>query len=223
MPELPWRALFWYRCGIPGIAARTQALNSAQATRVNIRKIDGKSIWVIDGLFAPFVVDMFYALFRDQKYSCQEIDSDATLSHINWSVDFDQQVVAENRELRHLASTVAAQVEACFPGEQFDLQRFYCNAISFADHMHAHPDIVGGVTALYYANARWDDDFHGETLFYSLAGEPVVAVAPRPGRLVIFPGEIRHRAGMPSRTCMERRLSVAFKFDRNADSSMSQP
>jgi hypothetical protein len=38
------------------------------------------------------------------------------------------------------------------------------------------------------------------------------AVAPRPGRLLMFPSNILHRGGTPSRTCVERRLVMVLKF-----------
>ena len=74
------------------------------------------------------------------------------------------------------------------------------------------PDIVPGVTALYFANPEWQDDWQGETVFYDRAGEPFHAVAPKPGRVLVFDGGIVHRGGVPSRKCFEPRLSVAFKF-----------
>ena len=57
----------------------------------------------------------------------------------------------------------------------------------------------------------------GETVFYDRAGEPFHAVAPKPGRLLLFDGGIVHRGGVPSRKCFEPRLSVAFKFREEAD------
>ena len=52
----------------------------------------------------------------------------------------------------------------------------------------------------------------GETIFYDHAGEPHTAVAPRPGRVLVFPADVVHRGGVPSRKCFSARLSVAFKF-----------
>jgi hypothetical protein len=43
-------------------------------------------------------------------------------------------------------------------------------------------------------------------------GESLYAIEPRPGRMVLFPGEIPHRAGAPSRACYTHRLTIGHKF-----------
>jgi len=43
-------------------------------------------------------------------------------------------------------------------------------------------------------------------------GESLYAIEPKPGRIVLFPGEIPHRAGCPSRACFVHRLTIGHKF-----------
>jgi hypothetical protein len=52
----------------------------------------------------------------------------------------------------------------------------------------------------------------GETIFYDLQAEPIYAVFPKPGRVVVFAADILHRGGIPSRECAEARRSLVFKF-----------
>jgi hypothetical protein len=52
----------------------------------------------------------------------------------------------------------------------------------------------------------------GETIFYDSHSEPVYAVLPMPGRVVVFGADILHRGGVPSRECVEAKRSLAFKF-----------
>ena len=62
-----------------------------------------------------------------------------------------------------------------------------------------HRDTDGGVTAIYYANPVWEANWQGETVFYDERREPIHLVAPTPGRLAIFDGDIVHRVGAVSR------------------------
>ena len=75
-----------------------------------------------------------------------------------------------------------------------------------------HHDITPGMTWLYYSNPVWEPNWMGETTFYDSDQEPIYAVFPKPGRVVVFAGDILHRGGVPSRECVEARRSVAFKF-----------
>ena len=94
------------------------------------------------------------------------------------------------------------------------LERVYANLGLFGDHHHTHTD--GDCwTVLFFANAHWNADWGGELLLYEDDAESMaVAVAPRPGRAVIFDGDLPHRAGVPSKYCPEARLTVAVKFLR---------
>lgn len=86
------------------------------------------------------------------------------------------------------------------------------DAQSYGDFQIPHTDIANGLTVLYIVNNKWLEEWHGETVFYDQDREPIHIVAPKPGRLLVFPGDILHRGGSPSRKCFEQRLSVAFKF-----------
>ncbi len=68
------------------------------------------------------------------------------------------------------------------------------------------------VTALVYPHTEWSHDDGAETLFYDDDGEIVAAVRPRPGRTVLFTGDILHSARPPLPDCTRPRLSVALKW-----------
>jgi SM-20-related protein len=100
-----------------------------------------------------------------------------------------------------------------FPRAKLAAYRAYCNRLRYGDVSLAHADSgPPSLTALYYANARWEDAWGGETMFHGREGEATIAVAPRPGRIVIFDGRVTHKGGPPSRVCRGARLSVAVKF-----------
>ena len=132
----------------------------------------------------------------------------------HWKAEFPvalAQGTAVLRECIHSARALLA-------GDDFDLHRVYTNMILHGDLQGPHRDRPGGITALYYANTQWKENWMGETIFYDEHREPVQALAPKPGRLALFDSEIVHRAGVPSRECFEPRVSVAFIFVSKARS-----
>ena len=183
---------------------------------VRERRIDGEALFIVDGLFQPGFVRMLHELFDKLPFSRSDYDTDATKSVRHWKHEFAIEALTANPLLRPWHDAIVARTTDLFAGMDLELARVHCNNHPYGDLQHAHHDVVPGVTALYFANAEWQDVWQGEVLFYDRNGEPSHAVAPKPGRLVIFPGEMLHRGGVPSRACPEPRLSVAFKFGARA-------
>ena len=69
-------------------------------------------------------------------------------------------------------------------------------------------------TALWYLCEHWDTEWGGETLFFDAAGDAQFVCSPRPGRLVLFDGAIRHAGRPPSRICYVPRYTFAIKLER---------
>ena len=68
------------------------------------------------------------------------------------------------------------------------------------------------MTSLYFANAEWQDNWHGEILLYDRRGEPFYAVASKPRRVLIFPGILCTELACPHEHALNRDFSVPFKF-----------
>lgn len=93
-----------------------------------------------------------------------------------------------------------------------DIYRIYANFNLHGDFQFAHED-GDGWTALYFVNSNWQEDWGGEFMVYPEADSGFAyAIEPRPGRMVIFDGLIRHRGGVPSKLCFDARISLAIKF-----------
>jgi hypothetical protein len=176
------------------------------------REIDGEPLHVIDGLFNPDLERMVFETLNRLPFSLSDYDNDATASIRHWKHEFALDAFTSNPVMRFWHDRIVDQTRGLFASRTLELHRLHCNSHLYGDLQHAHVDITPGVTALYYANIDWQDDWQGETIFYDRAGEPSAAVAPKPGRLAVFPGDMVHRGGVPSRKCFTPRLSVAFKF-----------
>ncbi|WP_268225302.1 2OG-Fe(II) oxygenase [Sinomicrobium oceani] len=101
--------------------------------------------------------------------------------------------------------------------ESYYLYAVYLNSLKYGDMQFPHRDCEvdeKDVTILYYVNPFWDYKWGGETIFYKKK-ESYVAVLPKPGRFVIFPGNVEHKAGVPNIQAKGARLSLAFKYKLN--------
>jgi hypothetical protein len=184
-------------------------MTKRKATRAE--RIDGAEIYVIDALLpAREHVEVARAL-RNLPFRKLEADREGTRMR-----GFVANFTLEQIEDDPLVCAIFAGLAQLFPGEQFEATRTYCNGNVYGDmsfpHRDASPKRPKDVTALYYANERWDQEWAGETIFYDATGDARVCVAPKPNRLVLFRGFIEHRNGIPSRECYEPRLSFVLKL-----------
>lgn len=179
---------------------------------VCVREVDGRCIYVVDDMFQPDMVQMLHEILRRLPFSLTEFDTTGTNARRHWNYEFPLGSLTSDPVLRMWHGLIVAKTIELFPKTRVDLSRVHCNNHLYGDLQNAHTDLVPGITSLYFANSKWSDDWHGETLLYGSSGEPIYAVAPKPGRLLMFAGDIVHRGGVPSRACFEPRLSVAFKF-----------
>ena len=106
----------------------------------------------------------------------------------------------------------------CGRGERYPPYRVYTNYASFGDTLLTHVDAVPDareLTALWFLCEQWDTEWGGETLFYDDAGDAQIAVSPKPGRLLLFDGAIRHAGKPPNRNCNVSPLHVRDQAARN--------
>lgn len=93
--------------------------------------------------------------------------------------------------------------------------RVYANAHTYGVEGYVHTDSTDEenyFTTIYYAHPVWRKNWAGDIVFYSRDDDEIIrAVAPRPGRLVHFPGSILHKAQAPGRECPELRVSIVIK------------
>jgi SM-20-related protein len=180
--------------------------------------IGQRQLLVLDGLFPAKDIVSLHEFLTRLPYRLNDSDSDKTAYSRHWKaelpVDMALATPVFSRCVQLTHELIAADLE---------LRRVHSNLHLYGDMQFPHVDLCGGATTLYYANPEWHENWLGETVFYDENREPVHAVAPKPGRLVLFHADILHRAGVPSRECYEPRISVAFKFLPASFASASSP
>jgi SM-20-related protein len=173
-------------------------------------------VFVFDRLFEEKALLGVYSKFRSLPYYLMDHDRDDTqavkhLVHVFGSEEIEATPVIK-------ALIQAAQELAESQGiKAKKVARVYANFNLHGDYQFAHED--GDVwTVLVFVNASWHEDWGGELLLYDgTFAAPTdrgfaYAISPRPGRMVIFDGRIKHRGGVPSKFCIEPRISFAVKF-----------
>jgi len=175
-------------------------------------RIDGKDILIFDGLFTRREI-----LEVDDE--CASMDymrarnTEMNQGYTEWSV------LLEPRTSRQhiVVQRIQAHLAILYPSWRFSLKQSYAKNLCYGDCPYPHvdarsePDRVV-LSTIYFANARWDPVWGGETQFFNGEMEALLAIAPRPGRLVIFDGSVLHRAGVPMRNCQASRYSLINKF-----------
>jgi hypothetical protein len=177
------------------------------------REIDDRSLILIDGLFRPDFINVFDQFLRTLRFALADYDVEESRHVLHWIHEFSLEDASVHPLLSFLYSRIRAVTEGTFSGRPIRLKRIHCNASLYGDMQFPHRDALSpGLTWLYYANPVWQPTWMGETIFYDLHGEPLYAVFPKPGRVLLFAADILHRGGVPSRECVEARRSLAFKF-----------
>ena len=210
------------RPALPGNASLSRSVVVGERLRHELFVVDGSldasavAFWATELQNAPFRLRE-----TDIRYGVEDGGGGAGLGVLErfraWAVELDVAKVERVGGGHEVYRAVRAVVEALWPDERFELARVSGNAALYGGIYYTHADFdraAPHVTAVYYANARWERAWAGETLFADDADdEPLHVVAPRPGRVAAFRGDIRHRVGEPSRLCELARLTFVFKFN----------
>lgn len=179
---------------------------------VRTRSLEGQDLHIVDGLFKPDFVAMLHAIAKRFAFRLDDSDTAETAHIRHWRHDLEPDFIEGHPVLKAWLARIERKIAELFPGGSGRLKEVYCNNHGYGDHQHAHQDALSGLTVLYYVNADWQPDWQGETLLFERSHDAHHAVAPRPGRLLMFPANILHRGGTPSRSCVERRLVLVAKF-----------
>lgn len=176
--------------------------------------VDERPIRVFDGLL-PNVTDYVQGLSR-AAFTRSEIARPETAEYKHWATEVKLEALMRQPIFDLTRQAIQAFAER---GVEYKPYRAYTNVASFGDMLFTHTDCLPDqrdLTALWYLCDRWDIEWGGETMFYDSQDEVACAVTPKPGRLVIFDGAIKHVGRPPNRICYAPRYTFAIKFERIA-------
>ena len=176
-----------------------------------IAKVSGRDVFVFDGLVPAEESALYSSAITKAAFKRTESARADTVEYRHWVCEMPLENLPRS-VLGQATERVVAQVR---PGERFVPYRVYTNFASFGDTLLTHVDAVPDareLTALWFLCEQWDKEWGGETLFYDDSGDAEIAVSPRPGRMVLFDGAIRHAGKPPNRNCPVGRYTFAIKL-----------
>lgn len=171
-------------------------------------------IQILDNIFNDKDIDTFYGEFRD--FTSWEWDGGANNKN-TWR-KFSKILDPQNQIHSKLFKKSDEIFYANFPQykESHILMANYASGYLFGTHHDIHSDypVQGqGITVMFYLNKVWDISYGGETIFVDSNFDISNSVIPKPGRAIVFDGTIPHCAREVSRTCIEMRMVVTFKYE----------
>lgn len=179
-------------------------------------QVDGRPIRVFDDLL-PNVSEYVQGLGR-AAFTRTEIARPETAEYKHWATEVKLEALARQPIFEITLRAVRTFVETDL-GVGYRPYRAYTNVASYGDMLFTHTDCLPDqhdLTALWYLCDRWDIEWGGETLFFDAADDIACAIIPKPGRLVVFDGAIKHVGRPPNRICYVPRYTFAIKFERIA-------
>jgi SM-20-related protein len=180
-----------------------------------IAQVDGRDVFVFDGLVPVEEAARYYAAITRATFTRTEHARPDSPDTRHWVCEMP----LENLPRASLWEHTQRAVAAARPGERYEPYRVYTNFASFGDVLLTHFDALPGareLTALWYLCESWDTEWGGETLFYDGNQDAQIAVSPKPGRLLLFDGAIRHAGKPPNRNCPVGRYTFAVKLRATA-------
>ena len=175
--------------------------------------IEGKRIAVYDRLLPAAALSGLYGVVSRAGYTRSEIARPDTAEYKHWATEISVPALAS---MPFTAPTLRA-LQDFTGGVGYRPYRSYVNVAHYGDALFSHVDCLPGageITALWYVCEQWDHEWGGETVFFDSSNDARALVTPRPGRLVLFDGDLLHVGRPPNRNCYRPRYTLAIKFER---------
>lgn len=173
--------------------------------------IEGREIFVFDDLVPASESARYFAAITQAHFTRTETARPDAGDYRHWVCEMP----LENLSHSSFGPATQAAITNLRPGEQYHAYRVYTNFASYGDMLLTHVDALPDareLTALWFLCERWDTEWGGETVFFTSAGDAQIAVSPKPGRLLLFDGAIRHAGRPPNRNCQVARYTFAIKL-----------
>jgi hypothetical protein len=174
--------------------------------------VDARPIVVLDELLPADEVAVLTAALENGRFKRTEYARPDTIDHKHWVIEpVSPELGAPS--LGHVTQQVLEQ----FFGAGYEPFRIYCNVALYGDMLMTHTDCREQddiITALWYVSTEWNVEWGGETVFFDKKDDALFCVSPKPGRLCVFHGAIKHVGRPPNRLCYTPRFTLALKFAR---------
>ncbi len=174
--------------------------------------VEGREVAIFDGLLPAADVARYTQMLHRVPFTRTEVARPDTAEYRHWVSEMAVPALVN----LPLWKATADAVKALRPSDTYRPYRVYTNHAAYGDMLFTHTDAQPGaqeLTVLWFLCEKWDTEWGGETLFFDDAGDAVFVASPRPGRMVVFDGAIRHVGRPPNRICYAPRYTFAIKLE----------
>tara|TARA_B100002049_G_C15888662_1_gene294779 strand:+ start:67 stop:627 length:561 start_codon:yes stop_codon:yes gene_type:complete len=174
--------------------------------------IEEKPLWVFDDLCTQHEATSIFHGLEASAFKRNEIARPDTKDYRHWAVNLSGQQVQSLPVYQRSISAVKSLLN-----DTYRAYRGYVNYASFGDMLFTHTDCMpdaNELTVLAYISPEWNIEWGGETMFYDNNDDCRFACTPKPGRVTIFHGAIKHVGRPPNRICYVPRFTLAFKLEK---------
>jgi hypothetical protein len=184
--------------------------------KINKFKIDNKEIEVIDSFYSSKAdKEVLYLSACNANYNIKGKPSEDIQNRNNLRLESELNLDLLNR--MHLFEGERKEFfDTYLNSADYEIYRAYINLGLISDYQDIHVDHYEegiGKTLLVYCNRVWDDNWGGETYFYSKDAKQVEYVSKlEPGKAILFDGTIPHMAKVQHTFCDNYRFTLAIKF-----------
>jgi len=176
--------------------------------------LDQKKLFIVeDNLYDKVYSEIINNYFRYINWSFD--GSNLTEDSTKWSYNLNYKHEIEEKFL--ISSNMLLKKHGL--DKIFKLKRSYASANTYGFSGEYHTDDNAKeyneiVTIMYYLNKEWNFDFGGETFFLNENRSEIEhAIIPKPGRAIIFDGNIYHGPRPLSKVCKSLRMVLTFKYE----------
>jgi len=176
------------------------------------REVD-HPVLIIDNALRATCITALEEWFNRQTFSLADIDSERTSYSRHWVKPLDSKI--SDLLTVPLISWLDAITRNCRLHSEILLAEAKAYITPYGDVPTYHKDSERGptITAVLFAHKQWQLDWGGELIIADMGGEPKIAIAPKPGRLVVFRGDLPHKAGAPSRVSSIARSTLVLRYE----------
>ena len=174
--------------------------------------IENKPLWIFDDLCTQAEAESLFKGLQVSAFKRDEIARPDTQEYRHWAVNLTSEQI-RTLPVYHRAIEAIRGITK----QDFSAYRGYVNHASYGDMLFTHTDCAPDAnefTVLVYIAPEWDIEWGGETLFYDNNDDCLFACTPKPARVAIFHGSIKHVGRPPNRICYTPRYTLAFKLKK---------
>jgi hypothetical protein len=152
----------------------------------------GQTIHIYDGLFDACECEHYNKFAQDSLYRCG-FNSSSLFEHMTFSSLTSMYNDNDVQRFGLFNSKNYDKVSHHFQGMKREASWMTLVKLMPELYYHCDDNEPDTMTLLYYVNLDWNINYGGETIICNSSGDPEIAIATRPNRLIVYNSNLMHK------------------------------